>query len=157
MVGGLLGQFGQYRMPIRRRGGLAEEALTHSIIGAFFEVYGEMGFGLLESSHVTAMEKELVRRGIRVAREVAVRVYYKGEAIAWHRLDMVVDDKVIVECKSTMLLHPAAARQITNYLKTTRFEVGLLLHFGLDAKFYRFFEPNTAKPAIRSESSGSSE
>ena len=63
-------------------------------------------------------------------------VYYDGEQIAWHRLDMVVDDRLVVECKSAEPLPPIAKRQLLAYLRSTRFEVGLLLHFGHRAKFH---------------------
>ena len=57
---------------------LVEERLTRSVIGAFFEVYNTLGFGFLEHIYVMALERELVERGHRVAREVSVQVHYKG-------------------------------------------------------------------------------
>ncbi|HVE78097.1 MAG TPA: GxxExxY protein, partial [Gemmatimonadaceae bacterium] len=60
-----------------------------------------------------------------------------GQALCMQRLDMVVDDRVIVEAKSTMDLHPAAGRQLFNYLRATKLEVGLLLHFGPKPSFRR--------------------
>jgi GxxExxY protein len=121
---------------------LAEEELTGSIIGAFYEVYNTLGFGFLERVYVMALERELRARGHHVAREVAVRVMYKGELLSNQRLDMIVDGKVIVETKSTLDLHKAARRQIYNYLKATNLEVGLLLHFGAVASFYREIRSN---------------
>src|ERR1700694_3612317 len=109
---------------------LIEEALTHSIIGAFFGVYNTLGFGFLEHVYVMAVERELRARGHDVAREMCVRVIYKGEDLAAQRLDMIVDAKVIVEVKATAELHKYAPRQLYNYLKATNLEVGLLLHFG---------------------------
>jgi GxxExxY protein len=120
-----------------RRQGLIDETLTRSVIGAFFEVYNVLGFGLLEQVYAAALERELRARGHRVAREVAVPVMYKGELIARQRLDMLVDERLVVETKSTERLHPAAVRQLYNYLNATRLEVGLLLHFGPEARFYR--------------------
>jgi GxxExxY protein len=114
------------------------EDLTHSIIGAFYEVYNTLGFGFLELTYAMALERELLGRGHRVAREFPVVVRYKGLELAYHRLDMVVDDRVVVEIKSSMKLAPQANRQLYNYLKATNLEVGLLLHFGPDeARFYR--------------------
>jgi GxxExxY protein len=89
---------------------LIEERLTRSIIGAFFRVYRTLGFGFLEHVYIIALERELRARGHRVAREVSVDVMYKGEELCTQRLDMVVDDKVVVEAKSTYELHPAAQR-----------------------------------------------
>ena len=116
---------------------LLEERLTGSIIGAFFEVYNTLGFGFLEHIYRMALERELIARGHNVAREVAVRVTYKGELLSNQRLDMIVDERVIVETKSTVDLHKNARRQVYNYLKATNLEVGLLLHFGPVARVYR--------------------
>jgi GxxExxY protein len=69
---------------------LIEERLTHSVIGAFFEVYNALGFGFLEHIYVMALERELIARDHRVAREVSVHVTYKGHVIAVQRIDMIV-------------------------------------------------------------------
>ncbi len=122
---------------------LIEQRLTHSVIGAFFEVYNTLGFGFLEHLYVLALERELVARGHRVAREVSVRVTYKGDQLGEQRIDMIVDDKVLVETKSTYDLHKAAKRQLYNYLKSTNLEVGLLLHFGPEPRFYRMISRDT--------------
>jgi len=118
-------------------GKLIDRELTHSIIGAFYEAYNTLGFGFLESVYAAALERELVARGHRVAREYAVHVMYKGEAIGFHRVDMLVDDRIVVEIKSTPVLAPTAQRQLFNYLRGTSLEVGLLLHFGPEPRFYR--------------------
>jgi GxxExxY protein len=127
------------------RGKLLEERLTHSVIGAFFEVYNTLGFGFLEHLYVMALERELLARGHRVGREVGVSVGYKGEELGTHRLDMIVDERLIVETKSTYELHPASRRQVYNYLCATKLELGLLLHFGPTPKFYRLICPNEKK------------
>lgn len=121
---------------------LLEEELTRSIIGAFYEVYNTLGFGFLEHIYVMALERELIARGHWVSREFGVMVMYKGAELGYQRLDMVVDDKVVIEVKSTLKLDPAAPRQLFNYLKSTRLEVGLLLHFGPAAKFFRLISSN---------------
>ncbi|MGH7721076.1 MAG: GxxExxY protein [Gemmatimonadaceae bacterium] len=129
------------------RSALVEERLTHAVIGAFFEVYNTLGFGFLEHVYVMALERELVARDHRVAREVGVRVIYKGVELATQRLDMIVDDAVVVEAKSAYELHRAAPRQVYNYLRATGLEVGLLLHFGPEPKFYRLMCRNTPHTA----------
>jgi GxxExxY protein len=118
-------------------GELIEERLTYSVIGAFFEVYNTLGFGFLEHIYVLGLEHELVARGHRVGREVRVPVWYKGIHLATQRLDMIVDDRLVVETKASYELHKVASRQLFNYLRATRLDVGLLLHFGPDPKFYR--------------------
>jgi GxxExxY protein len=119
------------------RQGLLEEPLTRSVIGAFFEVYNTMGYGFLEHLYARAMERELTASGHPVYRELSVRVMYKGEELGTQRLDMIIDDKLVVEIKSTPALPVASERQLYNYLRATNLEVGLLLHFGLEPKFYR--------------------
>jgi GxxExxY protein len=116
---------------------LIEEDLTRSIIGAFYAVYRTLGFGFLEHVYVMALERELRKRGHRVAREVSVDILYDGEELCTQRIDMIVDEKVVVETKATYELHPAAQRQLYNYLRATRLEVGLVLHFGREPEFHR--------------------
>ena len=78
----------------------------------FFEVYNTLGFGFLEHLYVLALERELLARGHRVGREVWATVLYKGEELGKQRLDMVVDEILVVEMKSTHDLpqgrHPPA-------------------------------------------------
>ena len=124
---------------------LIEQQLTHSIIGAFFDAYNALGFGFLETVYVLALERELVRRGHQVSREVWVPVFYKGQPLCKQRCDMVVDEKVIVETKSTFDLSQTAPRQIYNYLRATNLEVGLLFHFGPKPRFYRVIYRNALR------------
>jgi GxxExxY protein len=123
---------------------LIEEKLTHSVIGAFFEVYNTIGFGFLEHVYVLALERELTARGHHVGREVVVEVSYKGLKLTTQRMDLIVDDRLVVEVKSTYDLHKAAPRQVFSYLRATNLEVGLLLHFGPEAKFCRIVSSNPA-------------
>lgn len=116
---------------------LLEERLTHSVIGAFFDVYNTLGFGFLEHIYVMALERELLARNHRVAREVAVQVSYKGQWLGQQRLDMIVDEKLVVETKSTHELNKSANRQVYNYLRSTNLEIGLLLHFGPQPRVQR--------------------
>ena len=124
---------------------LIEGALTRAIIAAFYEVFNTLDFGFLEHVYKNALEKELIAAGHRVDREVRVVVYYKGEPIALQIIDMIVDGKVVVEVKSGAEVRPAWGRQLQNYLRATDLEVGLLLHFGLEAKFYRVVELRSRK------------
>jgi GxxExxY protein len=118
-----------------------EERLIYSAIGAFYEVYNILGCGLFEHLYVMALERELRERGHRVGREVAVPVIYKGEILGVQRLDMLVDERLVVEVKSTDELHRGATRQVYNYLRATRLRTGLLLHFGPEARYYRLRRP----------------
>lgn len=137
-------------MNSRPKGPLIEETLTRSIIAAFYTVYRVLGFGFLEHIYSAAMEKELTKRGHRVSREVLVPVYYLGDLIGYQRLDMLVDDRVIVENKATERLSPISEPQLYSYLRGTNLEVGLLLHFGLEPKFRRLVHSKRHKPPHRS-------
>ena len=135
-----------------RRGKLIEDGLTRSVIGAFYEVYAELGFGFVEHPCVLAMERELSARGHTAIREFPAMIRYKGKDLCEQRLDMVVDNLLIIEIKSSAVLPPNSIRQLHNYLRATHFEVGLLLHFGPEAKFYRRVLSNESKNLRRTGS-----
>lgn len=122
---------------MRDDGTMREEALTREIIGAFFRVYNELRYGFLEQVYANALMRVLERAGHTVAREAKVPVWFEGEIIGFHRLDMIVDARVVVETKATERLSPIADRQLRSYLRATKLEVGLLLHFGPEAKVHR--------------------
>jgi GxxExxY protein len=124
---------------------LLEERVTHSVIGSFFEVHGALGYGFREYIYLLALERELRARGHQVDREVGVMVYYHGEPLARQTLDMIIDERVVVEAKATERLHPSSTDQLFSYLCGTNLEVGLLLHFGRQAKFHRVVYENRLK------------
>jgi GxxExxY protein len=133
---------------------LKHAEITGAVLTAFYRVYNELGHGFVEARYTAAMEHELRNAGRHVAREFATRVYYRGQEVGFHRLDLVVDLAVVVEIKSTPVLASSARRQLQNYLKATNLEVGILLHFGPKPKFERHYFPNNpvnqaAKPMIR--------
>ena len=135
------------------RGELLEAECVQSIVGAFYAVYNYYGYGLSEAVYAGALELELIARGHQVARELAVSVAYHGRHVAWQRLDMVVDNAVIVELKATERLSPAAAPQLISYLRAGPFEVGVLLHFGPNPRFYRYIDsPKRHHDSIRGNS-----
>lgn len=119
--------------------------VQRAILSAFFRVYNRMDYGFLESHYASALERELRQMGHVVSREHAVQVFYEGEEIGFHRLDMVVDSVVVVELKSTQILSQLARRQLYNYLRATNLEVGLLLHFGPTPRFQKVFVTNTPR------------
>lgn len=116
-----------------------------SVIGSFYDVHRELGFGFRERIYSLAMERALVAKGHRVAREVDVMVYFRGEPLLRQTIDMIVDEKVVVENKSTERLHPNAYPQLYSYVYSTTIEVGLLLHFGREPKFKRVICENRFK------------
>jgi GxxExxY protein len=122
------------------RGELLEAGRVQSIVGGFFAVYNYFGYGLSERVYSGALACELHDRGHVVERELSIEVQYKGQRVAGQRLDMVVDDKIVVELKATERLSPADRMQLLNYLRASNFEVGLLLHFGPTPRFERYID-----------------
>jgi GxxExxY protein len=122
-----------------------EEKLCYSVIGGFFEAYNTLGFGLSEHLCVIALEQELLDRGHKVAREVGVDVWYKGRILGHQRIDMIVDDVLVVEAKATPRLHQHASYQLYNYLRATTLELGLLFHFGPRPDLHRLLCRNNKK------------
>src|SRR5688500_16705131 len=132
-------------MMIRRIVGLEDEALTRSIIAAFYDVHNALGYGFLESVYAEALCRELRTRGHKVERGVRLQAWFKGQHVARQRVDMLIDDRVIVEIKAGLALPQTGSRQLYNYLRATDKEVGLLLHFGPEPRFYREYCPNSRK------------
>ena len=124
---------------------LLEGAITGSILDSFRDVHRGLGFGYREYIYALALERDLVAKGHRVEREVAVMVYYRGQPLAKQTLDMIVDEKVVVEAKAAERLHPSAHLQLFGYLCATDLEVGVLLHFGREARFHRVICENHLK------------
>ena len=133
---------------------LVDESVTHEIIGGFFAVHNKLRFGFLEQIYKDALQLELRGRRLTVQRETLVRVYYGDTPIGRYRTDFVVENRVVLEIKSTAKIANEHHRQLHNYLRATDLEIGFLLHFGPAAKFYRFYVPNT--PASSQALSGSS-
>ncbi len=106
------------------------DELTEKIIGAAIEVHRILGPGLLESIYEEALCVELELRGLFVQRQVEIEVNYKGHVIKGQRLDLLVENQVIVEIKSLTKLPQVATAQILSYLRAAGLQRGLLLNFG---------------------------
>jgi GxxExxY protein len=116
---------------------IVEKELSHMIVGCFFDVYNELGYGFIELLYARALEITMRQRGLRVDREYPITVTFRGQRIGFHRIDMVVERRVIVEIKSTERLAESSRRQLRNYVKALGVDLGILLHFGPAPKFYR--------------------
>ena len=106
--------------------------VTDQIIGCAIEVHRHLGPGLLESVYESAMCIELKTIGLPFARQAGIPVLYKGELIAEHRPDLVVNDLVVVEIKSVERFNPVFVAQMLTYLQITGLRVGLILNFNKD-------------------------
>ncbi|HEY4953803.1 MAG TPA: GxxExxY protein [Gemmatimonadaceae bacterium] len=110
-------------------GGLFRE-LTDKIIGAAIEVHRAMGPGLLESTYEECLARELQQRQLSVSRQVAVPLMYKEKPLgSVYRLDLLVEQRVIVEIKAVDRLAPVHQAQMLSYLRHTGLRVGLILNF----------------------------
>ena len=109
------------------------DSLTYKIIVCAMEVYKQLGPGLLESVYEQALIQELKLNDIPVDSQVEIKINYKGINITDNlRLDLLVDDSVIVELKSVEELKPIHHKQLLTYLRLMNKKVGLLINFNTD-------------------------
>ncbi len=107
--------------------------ITGQIIGAAMRVHSALGPGLLENAYRACMAHELRKAGLKVESELELPVVYDGVRInLGYRLDLLVQDRVIVELKSVEALLPVHLAQLISYLKLTNKQVGLLINFKVD-------------------------
>ncbi len=102
----------------------ARDPLTHSIIGAAFEVHRQLGAGFLESVYGRALTIELQARGHAVQPEAQLTVHYKSQAVGSFKADLLVDDEVIVELKAGSGIAPEHEAQLMNYLRASELKLG---------------------------------
>ena len=121
------------------------QELTKSIIGIYYNVYNELGYGFLEKVYHKAMIIELNKNGYEVEHEKKIEVFYKNEVVGIYIPDLIINKSVILELKCVEYLIEAHENQLLNYLKATDCEVGLVLNFGKDPQFRRKFFTNDLK------------
>jgi GxxExxY protein len=107
-----------------------QDPLTREIIGGAIEVHKALGPGLLEGVYEECLALELVDRGLSIQRQVQVPIVFKGRTLDMeYRLDMLVNDTVVLELKSVEKLNPVHEAQLLTYMKLSGKRVGLLLNF----------------------------
>ncbi len=119
--------------------------ITEKIIGVFYDVYNELGFGFLEVVYHKAMLIALAQAGLAVETEVSLPVYFRGRQVGDFFADILVERAVILELKAASDIVSANDSQLLNYLKSSPIEVGLLLNFGPKPKFKRLVFDNERK------------
>jgi len=117
--------------------------VTDRIIKAFYKVYNTLGYGFLEKNYENALCIELRQVGFLVVQQHPIQVFYEEQQIGDYFADIVVDDLIILELKAAEQLRPEHVAQLTNYLKATKKEVGLLLNFGSKPEFRRVVFTNS--------------
>ena len=110
---------------------MTEKDLTYQIRGAVWDVYNILGPGLLESIYEEALCYELQKKGLRFERQKQVPIIYKGITLnSDFRLDLLVEDQIIIELKSVEDIKPVFYKQLRTYLRLLNKRVGLLVNFG---------------------------
>lgn len=112
--------------------------LTHKIIGSAMEVHNVLGCGFLEDVYEEAFCYELKLRNINFVRQKEIKIFYKNYLIPKkYKVDLIIENKIIVELKAKMSLDGIDESQLINYLKATDFKVGLLFNFGGESLEYK--------------------
>ena len=112
---------------------MTENEITYQIRGAIFDVYKNLGPGLLESVYEEAMVYELTKRGLKVERQLDVPIRYDGHILKTSlRLDLLVEERVIVELKSVKEMQDVFWKQTRTYLRLLGLKVGILVNFNTD-------------------------
>ena len=119
--------------------------LTDKIIKAFYNVYNTLGYGFLEKVYENAMSIELGKMGFTHLKQQPIDVFYDEYKVGSYFADIVVEDNVIIELKAAENLSPEHEAQLTNYLRATEIEVGLLLNFGKEPQIKRKVFSNVYK------------
>jgi len=109
---------------------LLHRELTYKLIGIFYKVHTALGCGFPEKIYQRAIEIELKKENIPYETEKQFKVEYEGEKVGYFRLDMVVDEKVIIELKAVEHIPKVFREQLISQLKASPYEVGLLVNFG---------------------------
>jgi len=110
-----------------------ENDVSYKIRGAIFNVYNTLGPGLLESVYQAALYLELTKAGLEVKSEVPIPVYYDDVKLEiGFRMDLLVNEKVIIELKSVEALAKVHHKQVLTYLKLSTLKLGILVNFNVD-------------------------
>lgn len=124
------------------------ERLTREIIKCFYEVYNELGSGFLESIYQNALYIVLNEHGLSSEKQYPLCVYFRKRMIGEFRVDLIIEEKILIEVKAVSNLRKEHTAQIINYLKATDIEVGLLMNFGDKPIFKRFiFDQKRKSPS----------
>ena len=127
---------------------LKHAAVTDAVIGLFYQVYRTLGYGFLERVYANAMALAGRKRGLVIVQEAPIRVHFEGAVIGKCYPDLIVNDSVIAELKACKNILPEHEAQLLNYLKASRFEVGLVLNFGPRSEFKRLVLENERKGGL---------
>ncbi|MBS4016147.1 MAG: GxxExxY protein [Candidatus Latescibacteria bacterium] len=106
-------------------------------MGAAFEVHKTLGPGYTENIYEEAFVQELESRKLRFSRQKNIKVLYKGKQIGEYKLDMIVEDKIILELKAVSAMNELFESQLISYLKATGMKLGIIINFGTKKVTYK--------------------
>jgi len=113
---------------------MTENDISYAIRGAAFKIHTKLGPGLLESAYEAALKHELEKEGIQVRNQVGLPLVYEEIKLEiGYRIDLIVEDKVIVEIKSVEALNDVHHKQLLTYLKLSGKKLGLLINFNVSS------------------------
>ena len=104
--------------------------LSYKIMEAVFEVHNQLGPGFTENIYENALVRELGNRGISYEQQKSIPVLYKNQPVGTYRLDLIVENKIILEFKAVGALNDVFKAQLLAYLKAANFQLGILINFG---------------------------
>ncbi|MGH9803040.1 MAG: GxxExxY protein [Blastocatellia bacterium] len=124
---------------------MADDKISEIIIGCAYSVHNVLGPGFLEKVYENALCKEITKKGLKVAQQAEIKVWYDGEVVGVYSADLWVEDRIIVELKAAQSLAKDHEMQLVHYLTATKVETGLLLNFGSPSvqikRKYRDYKP----------------
>lgn len=127
---------------------MLHEHITDGIIKAFYKVYNSLGHGFLEKVYENALCLELTSSGLQVTQQQPIQVFYEQKLVGEYFADILVNDLIILELKAIEHIREEHVAQLTNYLKATKKEVGLLFNFGTKPEFKRIVFTNSFKKSV---------
>lgn len=112
---------------------MTENEISYKIRGAIFNIYQTLGPGLLESAYEATLIYELKNKGLNVLSQVSLPLVYEDVKLeVGYRIDLLVNNKVIIELKSVEKIHPVHHKQVLTYLKLSGIKLGILVNFNTD-------------------------
>lgn len=119
---------------------MLHEELSHKILKACFEVSNELGIGFLESVYENALMIALQQKGIHAESQIDLKVRFRGIVVGDFSVDVLVENKILLELKSASAIAKEHQAQLLNYLRATGIDVGMIINFGNSRLEYRRFE-----------------
>ena len=122
--------------------------LTEKVLGVFYRVYNDLGYGFSESVYEKAFAIALQEAGLEVEEQVEIKVFFHGRQVGVFRADLIVNGLILLELKSVGSILEEHESQLLNYLKATELEIGYLINFGKKAEFKRKVFDNNRKGSL---------